>query len=93
MDTFMLTKSQRLVISLSVWIIVVLTVLVLLQSLSYEFFFILSLIGFLIIIELSGPFRIKPKWSSRVNIVLAIGVIIFAMMLFNSVMKIISGYM
>lgn len=85
----MMTKSQTLVIAFVGWVLVVLALLVLFQSLSAEYFFVLCLIGFLIIIELSGPFMTKPRWRSRVNIIIAIGVVIFAVIVFNKIMEII----
>lgn len=88
----MLAKSQRLVIALSIWIFTVLALLIFFKSLSFEFFFILCLIGFLIIIELSGPFLVKPKWRSRVNIIVVLGVIVFAVIVFVRVMGIIGRY-
>jgi hypothetical protein len=88
----MLAKSQRLVIALSIWIFTVLALLIIFRSLSFEFFFILCLIGFLIIIELSGPFLVKPKWRSRVNIIVVLGVIVFAVIVFARVMEIIGRY-
>jgi len=68
---------------------VVLSLLVLFGSINYEYFFVLCLIGFLIIVELSGPFMVKPAWRSRVNIVIAIGVVIFAFIVLKKVVDII----
>jgi hypothetical protein len=84
----MLTKSQRLVYVFGVWMLAVLTVLALLDSLSLEYFFVLGLIGFLIIVELSGPFTVKPAWRSRVNIVIAFGVLVFAFIVMTKVLNI-----
>jgi len=72
----------------SAWVLVVLTVLVLLQSLNYEYFFVLCLIGFLILVELSGPFMTKPVWRKRINIVIAISVVVFAFIVYTKVMEI-----
>lgn len=85
----MLTKSQKLVYIFGGWMFVVLSLLVLFGSINYEYFFVLCLIGFLIIVELSGPFMVKPAWRSRVNIVIAIGVVIFAFIVLKKVVDII----
>ncbi len=47
------------------------------NSLKYDTLFIFSFIAFLMIIGLSGPFTSKPRWRSRVGIVIAIGALIF----------------
>lgn len=84
----MLTKSQKLVCTFGAWVFLVLAALVLFGSLDYEYFFVLCLIGFLIIVELSGPFTTKPAWRSRVNIVIAIGVLVFGLIVVNKVLDI-----
>jgi general stress protein CsbA len=85
----MLTKSQRLIYTFGGWVLIVLTLLTLFNSLSLEYFFVLCFIGFLIIVELSGPFTVKTKWRSRINIIIAIGVLIFALIITKKVMDII----
>ena len=84
----MLTKNQKLVYIFGIWIVAVLSLLVLFKSLSLEYFFVLCLIGFLIIVELSGPFIVRPRWRARVNVVIAIGVLIFAIIVVNKVLEI-----
>ena len=85
----MLTKSQRIVVIFGAWAFLALAVLALLDSLSNEFFFVLCLIGFLVIVELSGPFASRPRWRSRVNIVILLGVILFCLIVAKKVNEII----
>jgi hypothetical protein len=42
-------------------------VLALLDSLSYELFFVVSLIGFLVVTELTEPFQLTPRWRRRIR--------------------------
>ncbi|BAI60948.1 conserved hypothetical protein [Methanocella paludicola SANAE] len=84
----MLTRSQRLVYIFGGWIFVVLALLALFDSISYEYFFVLCLIGFLVIVELSGPFTVRPAWRSRVNIVIILGVIVFSFIVVEKVLAI-----
>ncbi len=86
----MLTKSQRLVYVFGGWVLVVLALLALFNSVNYEYFFVLCLIGFLVIVELSGPFTVKPAWRSRVNIVIALGVLIFTIIIVEKVLAILN---
>lgn len=85
----MLTKSQGLVYIFAGWVLLVLTVLTLFNSLSFEYFFVLCFIGFLILVELSGPFTVKPKWRSRLDILIVIGVLIFGIIVAQKVLDII----
>jgi hypothetical protein len=84
----MLTKSRKLVYVFGAWMFVVLALLVLFQSLSLEYFFVLCLIGFLIIVELSGPFTVRPEWRKRVNMAIVVGVLVFGLIVAKKVLDI-----
>lgn len=75
-----LTKSQRIVIIAWIWSVIVLSVMVLFQAVSLEYYFVLYLIGLLITVELSGPFRSRPKWKSQLYAALVIGMLLFAVL-------------
>lgn len=84
----MLTKSERIVITFGAWAFLALAVLAVFGSLSFEYFFVLCLIGFLVIVELSGPFASRPRWRSRVNVVILLGVAVFALIVVQKVLDI-----
>jgi len=84
----MLTKSQKLSYIFGAWVFAVLALLTLFQSLDPEYFFVLCLIGFLIIVELSGPFTVRPEWRKRVNVAIVVGVFIFGLIVANKVLNI-----
>jgi hypothetical protein len=85
----MLTKGQKIVYVFSGWVLLVLSLLLLFNSLSFEYFFVLCLIGFLIIVELSGPYTVRPKWRSWVNVFILIGTVIFALIVVQKVLAIV----
>ena len=62
--------------------------LVLLDSLSMELFFVISLIGFLVITELTAPFSITPAWRRRLRWVIGIGLLIFGYVVIRRIMAI-----
>lgn len=82
----MFTKSQKVAISFGACITILLTLLVIFQSLDIEFFFVLSLIAFLVISLIYGPFTVNPGWKSRVRMIIAIGVALFAMIVINRIL-------
>lgn len=84
----MMRKNHQLTYVFGAWMFVVLALLTLFQSLSLEYFFVLGLIGFLIIVELSGPFTVRPAWRKRVNIVIVLGVILFSLVVVKKVLDI-----
>lgn len=84
----LLTKSQRIVVIFGAYAMMALAALAVFNALSAEYYFVLCLIGFLIIVELSGPFASRPRWRSRVNLVIALGVFVFALIVINKVLEI-----
>lgn len=86
----MLMKSQRLVVAFCAWALFVLALLVLLNSPDYESFFILCLIGFLVIAGLSGPTATKLRWRSRVNVVILAATAIFIMITLKKIVELIT---
>lgn len=85
----MLTKSQRLVYTFGAWALAALVLLTLLRSLNYEYFFILCLIGFVIIALMAGPFTVRPKWRSRVNLAIILGALAFCAIILKEALDII----
>jgi hypothetical protein len=85
----MLTKSQKLVFISGAWMLLALTLLTLLRMLSYEYYFVLCLAGFTLIVMLRGPFTVKPAWRSRVNVVLVLGALAFVAIVVKEVLDIV----
>lgn len=80
--------SQRIVIWSGLWAFLSLTVLGLLGRLSIEYFFVLSLVGFLVILMLFGPFISRPGWRARASIVTLIGVLIFIVITLEKILTV-----
>ncbi len=63
-------------------------VLVALGALSLELFFVVSLIGFLVVIELTAPFNVTPRWRRRLRWLVAAGLLIFGWIVTRRIMAI-----
>lgn len=74
----MMTKSQKLAMMFGGWVLFVLVALTMLGNPGVIYYFILCLLGFLIIFDLSGPYTIRPKWKSKVITLTILGIAIFA---------------
>jgi threonine/homoserine efflux transporter RhtA len=66
----------------------VVVVLALIGSLELELFFVLSLIGFLIIIELTAPIAVTPAWRRRLPWFIAIGLVVFGIIVVRRILEI-----
>ena len=65
--------------------------LALLDALSLELFFVLSLIGFLIVTELTAPLNVSPAWRRRLRWVIVAGLIGFGIIVVRRILEILSG--
>jgi hypothetical protein len=82
------TKAQRIVMTFGGWAFFVLATLLIFNVLSLEFYFMLCLIGFLVIVQMSGPFISRPKWRSRVNWVIVASIFLFLVIVIGKVLDI-----
>lgn len=83
-------KSQKIVVAFGAWAIAMLALLTIFNSLNYEYLFVLDLLGMLVIVQFLGPYIMKPKWRSRLNVFLMVGMAIFALIIFNKALHILS---
>lgn len=70
------------------WMLGTTLILSLLDSLSYELFFVVTLIGFLVVTELTAPFSITPHWRSRLKWLIALGLAIFGYIVIQRILAI-----
>lgn len=84
-------RRLRFLHGLMAWFLGALFVLVLLEAFSIELFFVLSLIGFLIVTELTAPTVVRPAWRRRLKWPIAIGLAIFAFIVARRIYEILEG--
>jgi len=82
------TRRLQFVHAQLAWMVGAILVLSLLGSLSLELFFVLSLIGFLIVVELTAPFRITPRWRKRLWVVIGLGLVGFGVIVIRRILEI-----
>jgi len=59
-----------------------------LGSISLELFFVVSLIGFLVVIELTAPVNVTPRWRARLKWLIALGLLVFAGIVVRRILEI-----
>lgn len=59
------------------WMSIVTVFLVYMDSLSLNLFFVLSLLGFLLLIEFTAPVNVTPLWRDRLRLIITLGLIVF----------------
>lgn len=63
-------------------------VLALLESLTYDLFFVVSLIGFLVVIELTEPIGIRPEWRRRLRWLIPPALLVFGYIVIRRILAI-----
>lgn len=81
-------RRERFVTGQLAWLLGTVLVLVLLESLTLELFFVVSLIGFLVVVELTAPFTVTPAWRARLKWLIALGLIGFAYIVVKRILAI-----
>lgn len=70
------------------WLLLSVLGLGLLGAYSHELFFVLSLIGFLVVTELTAPFSITPAWRRRVQLLIVLGLVVFGYIVIKRILAI-----
>lgn len=81
-------RRQRFIHAQLGWMLATALALALLESLSYELFFVVSLIGFLVITELTAPFEVTPEWRSRLKWLIGLGLVVFGYIVVRRILEI-----
>lgn len=71
------TRNRKIVMEFAAWAFALLGAFAASRVVDASIFFNLGLIGFLVILGLSGPFMVKPRWRGRAGILIALGALIF----------------
>lgn len=74
-------RRQQFVAGHLAWMLGAALLLTLLDSLTYDLFFVISMIGFLIVVELTAPFGVRPQWRRRLRWLIALGLVVFGIVI------------
>lgn len=81
-------RRQRFIHGQLAWMLAIIVVLTLLDSLTLELVFVLSLIGLLVIVELTAPFNVTPRWRRRLLPLIVLGLAGFAVIVIRRILAI-----
>lgn len=81
-------RRRRFVYGVVAWMLAAVVVLTLLESLELELFFVLSLIGLLVVVELTAPFNVTPSWRRRLIPIIGVGLTGFGYIVIRRILEI-----
>ncbi|MDS0475732.1 hypothetical protein NDO75_12165 [Natrinema sp. 1APR25-10V2] len=70
------------------WMVATVLALALLDAATYELFFVCSLIGFLVVTELTAPFNVTPTWRRRLRWLILLGLVGFSVIVVRRILGI-----
>jgi hypothetical protein len=81
-------RRQQFVTGQTAWMLASVLGLAALGVFSYELFFVLSLIGFLVVAELTAPVRVTPAWRARLKWLVVLGLLVFGYIVVRRILAI-----
>lgn len=81
-------RRTRFVHATLAWLLGSVLVLVVLDALTYELVFVVGLLGFLVVIELTTPLHIQPAWRRRLRWVILLGLLVFGAIVIRRILAI-----
>lgn len=81
-------RRRRFITGTLAWQLAAALALVLLDALTLELFFVVALIGFLVVTELTAPFHVTPRWRRRLRWLIALGLLVFAYVVVKRILAI-----
>lgn len=81
-------RRERFVRAQVAWAVTMVLALALLDAFSLELFFVTTLIGFLVVTELTAPFAVTPRWRSRLKWLIGLGLLVFGYIVIRRILEI-----
>lgn len=85
-----MNKKQIAAITLTLWLSIVFIFMLLLQRFDLEIFFVLTLIGVLVIAELIKQQYIQPGYLRYLGYLIGAGIVLFCIIVIKKVMEILA---
>lgn len=72
-------RRQRFINAQLAWMLVTIVLLAAADALTLQSFFLFSLVGLLIVTDLTSPMNVTPKWRKRLRVVVLLGLVAFGL--------------
>lgn len=82
-------RRQRFIHGQAAVMFVALFILALLDALTLPLYFVISLVGFLVMLELTAPFHVQPAWRSRLKWIVLLGLVVFIAIIVRRILQLI----
>jgi len=80
-------RHQRFVYGQVAWMVATVLTLSVLSALSMELFVVGSVLGLLVVTELTAPVAVAPRWRSRLRWLVVLGLLVFGYFVVRRVLE------
>jgi len=84
----LMKKQQIVILALTLWLILISLYMLMSNIFDLQFFFVLCMIGVLVIMQLIEPKYVKPGYLKYIRYLIVIGILIFGVVVLLKVMEI-----
>ncbi|WP_324759613.1 hypothetical protein [Haloarcula montana] len=81
-------RRQQFVHGQALWMLGTVLVLAALNALTLDLFFVVTLIGFLVVVELTAPINVTPRWRGRLKWLILLGLLGFGYIVIRRILDI-----
>jgi len=85
-----MTRRVRFVQGQLGWMLATAFILTMLDSLTFDIFFIVSVIGLLVLSEVTTPLSVTPTWRRRLRWVILVSLVAFVALLVRRILAVLS---
>lgn len=82
-------KEQIAISVLALWLMIISSFMILLKQVNFEIFFILFLLGILIIMQFVETKFVQPRYLLYIRIIIVMGIVIFSLIVVQKIMEIV----
>lgn len=86
-----MNRKQVAAITLSVWLTIVITGMLLIRRFDLEIFFVLALLGVMVLAELTWHKYVQPQYQRYLGYLIWAGIVVFAAIAATKVMEILAA--
>jgi len=83
-------KQQIAIIALAMWLTLIAVFMLLMQRIDLEIFFILGLVGVLVVMQILEPSFVQPGYLKYIRYLIAAGIVIFGAIVVLKVIEILA---
>jgi hypothetical protein len=89
-EAIMIRKEQIAIIAFALWVTLVSVFMILTQQIDFEIFFVICLMGMLVILQLMQSNYVEPAYLRNIRYLTAVAIVMFGIIVAKKVLEILT---